>query len=403
MRPTAICEVTDWITRLSIRNTEDHSEIRNIQHFNMESSSVDFSIGMTFYVRPEPSQYTARSTNGAPDQKTKMHHDIASTLHSAGLDAIYQTKSEDDTDRTLFWKPIQGTNDPEKVTERNGGKYWIVSDFLNFGNVEVSWIPVEVRSPVAGEALARDGYRDITKALDTIKSTFGQGLRLNKACRLSVYISVEQDSAVDSIKRLVTLVSVLDAPLLYSLISSDRRTALSPLLSESRFARFPIRCWKEDRLRNADPDSLSPDFVAANGEKLACLWNAPTLADLNWLLGRIPILGPEMGLGLVHEHIDGVRVGIIQFSHAQASFNVNFVKAWLDVVLRIAKAATLPMPLFSGLVDKIWSETMESTEDTNHRVSKLLNWLERYTSGLKTTTQAEAWQELMEKMRVTKI
>jgi hypothetical protein len=364
----------------------------------MESSSVEFGIGMTFYVRPGSSQYTARSKTRALDQKTKVHHDIASALQSAGLDALYQAESEDDADPTLYsWKPIQGSNERENVTERNEGKHWIVSDFLDFGNVGVSWIPVELRSPVAGEALARDGYRDIMKALDTIKSTFGQGLRLTRACRLSIYISVEQNVAVDFIKRLVTLVSVLDAPLLYSLISPERRTALSPLLSSSRFARFAIRSWNEDGPRNADLESLASDFVAVNGEKLARLWDSPTLADLNWLLGQIPILGPEMGLGVVHEHIDGVKLGSLQFSHAQASFNVNFVKAWLDLVLRIAKAATLPMPLFSGLLDKIWSETTKPTEDAHHRLFKLLEWLEKYTSGLKTTTQAEAWQELMEK------
>lgn len=369
----------------------------------MDPSFEGFSVAMKFYVRPEPSQYTARGTRGTVDQKTKMHHDIASTLQSAGLNALYRAESEDDADQTLrLWKPAHGTDKPEEVKGIKEASHWIVSDFLHFGNVGVSWIPVELRSPVAGEALAKDSYRDITKALDTIQSSFGERLRLTRACRLPVYIPVEQSLAVDFIKRLVTLVSVLDASLLYSLISPERRTALSPLLSSARFARFPIRSSDKDALRNENLDSLAPDFVAANREKLVRLWNSTSVDNLNWLLGAIPILGPEVGLRFIHEHYDGMKMESIQFNHAQASFDVNFVTAWLDVVLRIAVAATLPMPLFSGLLDKLWSEITKPTEDTSHRVSKLLEWLEKYTSRLKTTTQAQDWQELIERCQCDK-
>ncbi|KAK5996927.1 hypothetical protein PT974_02274 [Cladobotryum mycophilum] len=274
---------------------------------------------------------------------------VPSRTHvQAGLQAAYLFETEDsDCDDNQLRKAapkgsivktcisqdmrIMSSSSHKNTGENPLFRYWLLkveSDIMGFGRYE-EWQPTELNTPILGESESNTGFPDLNKALYTLWNAHPERLHVNNTCGIHVHVAPVGGLTPLHVKRIATLAFLLEDHLLFHLCDPHRRTVHGMLSRAS-----PLSCPPPDTspLRRHDLDAMS----------------ILTYRDSQITNAKSTALNINM-----HSHTDRHKTYTVEFRHAEASLDRNFVDNWVGLVLTLCKVAFLPTRTYKAAVSQI--------------------------------------------------
>jgi hypothetical protein len=221
-------------------------------------------------------------------------------------------------------------------------------------------IPTQLSTPLMSETEVDQGYISTQASLIELALIVDENILLTESCGLRVNVSIAETGRAESLslreaKRMTTLVLLLEDMHLWPLCPAKRREHFHSI-RHSRIvaARHMVQVNREYRLEDDDQARLylPPILKAVLGEALKTIWACPSIGSLADGLKEANPAGLRTAVRLNHHrHPRTDDDWSMEFCHAPASFRPTFIEDWLNVVLTIAKAASLTSRQFRELIE----------------------------------------------------
>ncbi|UNI17997.1 hypothetical protein JDV02_004298 [Purpureocillium takamizusanense] len=266
-----------------------------------------------------------------------------------------------------IWNPVSASG---SVKEEQFN-YWFVTheasivSVVNERSITVPagyrWYSTEITSPILSDQQELDGgLPTLRKALAGVQNEVK--IWLNSECGLHVHIS-PPDAELDIVvaRRLTALIFLLERPLLLRVCHSGRSNAAHARLisSDSDIAKNPVPSaglcatylYEVVELRRTLHGSKSrcPDEIHTF-QAVCAILSAPDCKSLAERL-RVPKVG---GGGGGKCALALSKFGTAEFRYPEASFDVDYVSSWVNVVRRIFAIASGPDAEYAAKLCEIY-------------------------------------------------
>ncbi|KAJ6438830.1 amidoligase enzyme domain-containing protein [Purpureocillium lavendulum] len=255
----------------------------------------------------------------------------------------------------LIWNPVAGGSGGKEERFNN----WFVTHEASIVNAiderrmdvpaGYRWYSTEIASPILSDQQEfQDGLPTMKRALASIQNNVK--LWLNSECGLHVHVS-PLEVALDIVvaRRLAALVFLLERPLLLQLCHPGRSKAAHARLisSDSCIAKYSVCApgsTADDlhevvRLRRLRDESKGRCQDEPRTFQIICaILSEPDCTSLTERLRAPQGGGADGGKCMLAMS----KFGTVEFRYPEASFDVDFVSSWVDVVRRLLAIAALP-------------------------------------------------------------
>lgn len=342
-------------------------------------------VELEFYVPPEasPERAPQKSMPGLQRRllKDAVYLKMAKAIRAAGLPAamLINVRSSEYSSQLVkqarpgsIWKNLMAMG-PDRVDSgatHPGYRYWLVKDEDDLWGEEQGWVAAKCSSPILTHSQAST---QTARALGAIRTSVNGRTRVHERCGYHVHVSQGGDVTLKFVRRVATLVFLLEDEVLFNLVHAARRQQNASLATKSNFSAM---CSSPRNSQAVEAGFLQlPASVRDRfGHKLRHLWTTHNIDDMQQLLLAVPTCYMKTALALkVHEHPDGSETWTIEFRHAQASFEANFVNAWMNLVVAICKMAMLPPAAFATQIDQLLSVLRSPSLRKNEKIGRVLS------------------------------
>ncbi|KAJ6788808.1 hypothetical protein PWT90_02811 [Aphanocladium album] len=356
--------------------------------------------------------------------KDACFHRLAEALDAVGLPASYQMKTtslncsrnplrEQAPADSIVLETYRIMGDASRYKRKDGRaglfKYWLVKGEYHLTETETykEWIMCELTSPILSESDISGPFPELDTALTTIAGALDETPHIfSKRSGLHVHISpaCAGGSSLLFAQRILTLVVVLDQPVLFPLCDPARRDLIRPFLSAATLAPVDQIVPTHPALDARALAHLPPSLAAAEGRILTFIWRAATLADLQHILEhhRADLL-TVAPLLCKHKHAGGGENEVattVEFRHAQASFSKRFVREWCRLVLAVGRVGVLPVSEYRAALERIWAAVTSGGDDPGGSTLAAVAALsaEAVAAGIAGELDLEYWERRYSEM-----
>ncbi|KAF4977992.1 hypothetical protein FZEAL_5557 [Fusarium zealandicum] len=282
-------------------------------------------------------------------------------------------------------------------------------------NVTRNWPGVEISTPIFLSGELRAGLPTVKTVLDTLRNSADTEITADESCGLHVHVGVESGMNVVLAKKIITLVMLLEDTLLLRLVSPTRlgNDYARPINQSSAVVLEPWPISQNDEGLNSHvPPAAAIEPGLWNNKNpqhlhrvLEKLWSAPNLQELSRLIRKETISRCALALSL-RDHSGKSKWNrlsgsfentptTIEFRYAQMSFDIQFLRNWVEVVARIVELAQAGPAGFKKCFSKIceiqykagkegkpaWEMLLKSVLNLGHRVPEWQNQFAKYKRG----------------------
>ncbi|KAM4062054.1 hypothetical protein HRG_008922 [Hirsutella rhossiliensis] len=373
---------------------------------NSAPRKLQFGIQVRYASRPGelepfPSPFSGYSDRvkrelGREDRRAYQAQALQSNGLQSGLELPAVSESGCSHESFRDYAPLEilaGGNvrimDPSTIplAKRDGknirSKYWLIRSGLEHERPKafVGWYNTELNSPILPEEGATYGFSRVARALCTIY--MANKIHQSRSCVMHFHVSPVEGLEVRQAQRAATLVFLLEVPLLFRLSIRTRGNLPLELERGATFVLQNREMWPEEEVFADEVETwLSRSFLQTHRDKMRQLWGALDIEGVGKMIeADQKVFSPFDKTALrvdCHLHPDGTRDYSLEFSHAQASFNMPFVNNWTKLLLLIVKLADLPCQKYSKLVEKLW-EIVDGVTDKSTIWPQLLKELNAQT------------------------
>lgn len=356
-----------------------------------EAGKVQFGVELEFNVLPAPLPRPIPAGVLSPSllDNVKAYHTFAAlseTLRHLGFRAavcldrveesllftgsdvigLHPTPSNSFQDKRMIYMPAGDVDlhDPEACKST---RFWVVGSEVfiggEAGSVFQRWVSTELRTPILPESEARRGFRKLNRAMEEIHYMTMGHIHINSRCGMHVHVSPANGMSLRSVRRLATLMLLIEEPLLFRICATHRRMKNGTV--EQAIVHFARRtgaasCGERRRRVLRDPDFLEdiPESLAGLSMKnVSVPWCCRSHSDFGALFTRMHQPGVLQCALAFREHEEaGPEQYSLEFRHAQGSMYKAFVDNWVLVVLAVCKVCLLQPDKFRGVLESIGRE-----------------------------------------------
>ncbi|RFU74180.1 hypothetical protein TARUN_8072 [Trichoderma arundinaceum] len=333
-------------------------------------TEIQFGIELEFLTPPVSVSQASQGVSS----RDRIFHYFASALQRSGLQAAFlldkdhtEKNSEDGEENQLranapkgsivktkhnhdmyTMNPLSSAQWLKVGAEKNPlFRYWLVkaeSDVCGHGK-HADWQPTELNSPILRESEANNLFPGTNTALYAVWTAHPAKVHVNESCGLHIHVSPASPGGLTTLQaqRVATLVIILEDNLLFHLCLPVRRRVHHQLIKASVLANAKSSTPSPFAEANLPLNILNSNSAMSKAAKL--LWSASDLDQVRQMLARHAKIRDARFTALkvsTHTHEDDSCTHTLEFRHAQASFNHNFVNNWVRLVLTVCKVAFLP-------------------------------------------------------------
>ncbi|PHH79786.1 hypothetical protein CDD80_3779 [Ophiocordyceps camponoti-rufipedis] len=255
------------------------------------------------------------------------------------------------------------SNVSDDLTKDLRFQYWIFKPECDLTDQAMYsfWSEIELNTPILHESEAKSGFPRVNKALELIAKAHDAGVHINPYCGLHVQISPVTGLKPRQAAKVITIVFLVEHRLLFHLCHPTRRTRHDTIM-KSMFGSieegFSPSRW--ERLDLEMRDWMPKSFLAIHGDRMRPVWDTNNgMADVSECLyfpdSKVANHTERCALNVNGHHYNDIWTYTLEFRHAQASFNKEFVANWTTLLLAIAKIGYLPAPEYKAIVERLWS------------------------------------------------
>lgn len=282
--------------------------------------------------------------------------------------------------------------DPRPGTQLESNYFLFKHEFLegrSFVNSDRNWPGVEIASPIfqVGEFTA--GLPTLSTAISALRNMEAE-ITADESCGLHVHVGLESGMSLLLAKKITTLVMVLEDTLLFDLVGTSRLTNestdaihLESLVSKEHippldFAEDPTGSDKLMGAHIPPLEAIKPEtWNEGDPEKfydmLTKIWSSKSLQRVSMLTkketntrGGFDIsLRDHTGLSRSPGCDGTLELGptTVEFRYAQMSFDIPFIRNWIEVLFRIIQIADQNPDDFKQSLATIFELTAKANEE----------------------------------------
>lgn len=351
----------------------------------MSSPQLLLGLELEFYLPPDV-EYEAAPNGSARGLQRRLLKDavytqVAKALQAADLPAaVLLNVRQSEHHSQLVKRALPGTIKDNLMSM--GGtpidessiypdyNYWLIKDEDDLWGDEQGWVAAKCSSPILSHPQATN---DARKALTSIQASTNGRVMVNHRCGYHIHVSQGGDIGLEFTRRVTTLVFLLENHVLFPLVHPSRQEQNGPLATTSTFSTL--------RSSPGNAKEISAGFLQLpgtvrneHGHKLRHLWTADNMDELQQLLLAIPRCYTKTALALkVHEHPDDSETWTLEFRHAQASFELGFFQAWMNLVVAICQLAMLPSDNFAAQLSSLNGVLRNSSLGKDEKIRRALS------------------------------
>lgn len=289
------------------------------------------------------------------------------------------------------------------------------------------WRGIEITTPVFNMSELSAGLPQTKQVVSALRH-MDLDIAANRSCGLHVHVGLRAGLRLTLAKKLVTLVMLLEQPLILPLCPASRtESPFASLISEK--SRFVTRKLDPDemaialrvegpemrdhwpwRLGDSTPTAWNSGDPASLQGTMQLIWHSPSLLELAEGLCKRPSSRTALAIRLrapngVPFEKTGVDVdenavdfegtqSTIEFRYPQMSFDMPFIKNWVELCSKLVEVATLDAPAFKAKLQEVvralceakasgsaeW-ETVLTAIGLGHQVAEWREQLQRHARG----------------------
>ena len=262
---------------------------------------------------------------------------------------------------------------PSQTAPPSRFDYWVVvregniAHNVMFGPLRTTpegynWVGMELNSPIfTGPTELDEGISKLRQVLDELRGNLK--IWINSNCGLHIHVGdSDKDLSLDVVKRVASLVYLLEEPLLLNLCHSIRQTSphAAMISLDSRIAKEPwpglIELDGEAGMHIKELRNLKqllknrPKAGSKTINAIHRIWAEPTISNLRAALRKhVQGGGPSSRCGLSISEFN-----TIEFRYPEASFDTEFISRWAMLVRHIFSIAMRTPSAFGEILYRVY-------------------------------------------------